>query len=200
MKSKSRDTKYYIFATIITLVILFSGFVFWRWYMISHPYSYLDFTTYKPTSVEVKDVTLTLQGYKQEIFHGVFSDSYLPKKISLEYTIAKNNLRVSQTKSTWRAFTEEECNKQANTEKCKLITAPNDITYIALYSDTDNAVTTPEAILLAKDSTLIRVSPLDDSRIISREEWNSLISNVLTPLEPHSFEGSAYRFFDSWDI
>lgn len=162
--------------------------------MISHPYAYVDFTTYKPAQVEVTDVELELQGYKQEIFHSVLSDSYLPQEIDLTYKIPSAGLNVYQIKKS--SSTEQECNPK----ECRAAVTSNGTKYEKNYSTEINLPKTARSISLDRGNTSITVTPIDHSRSITDEEWDKIITTIFNKFEPHSFEGSPYRFFDRWDM
>ena len=181
-------------AVVLTLLL---GFVGYRWYKVSHPYSYVSFTTFAPANQEPQDVMLHLQGYSQNIFD--IGESYLPKKVSLAYTLSKENLLVTQTKSTSPTLNEADCNKEMNTVRCTLVSHEGQ-SFIELRSNSDNSDGHIEAILLQKATTRIHVQPITTDRVISNEEWRTIIATALAHLEAKSFQGSPYRFFDSWNI
>lgn len=195
MNSKKKKITLAILALLFLLTAIFIAY---RWYKITHPFSYVNFTTYTLKNHEIKNPTLKLQGYKQEIFHGILSDSYLPKKISLVYSIPTPDLQVTQTKSTLPSFNEESCNQTLNTERCTLTSTQNQ-PYLELRGNSENSSDEIQAILLQKDSTLIRVQPLNDA-LFSKEEWAAIATILVNNLEPHSFDGSSYHFFDKWNI
>lgn len=179
-----------------TLVVV-AGFVGYRWYKISHPYSYVSFTTFAPRGQQPEDVILNLQGYTQNIF--TFGDSYLPQRISLTYILPKDDLRVIQTKSSSSILNEASCNNNFSTLSCTLV-AHGGQSFMELRSDSNNSDNYIEGILLQKDTTLIHIQPTDTNRVISGDEWRTIITTTFANLEARSFQGSPYRFFDSWNI
>jgi len=141
---------------------------------------------------------LHLQGYTQDIFS--FGDSYLPQKISLAYTLPKDALHVIQTKRTAPTLDDLQCSQETSTEDCTLVKQDNEMSFIELRSNTINSSGGVQGIFLQKDTTLIRIQPTDTNRVISGDEWRAIIATTFADLEAKSFQGSPYRFFDSWNI
>src|SRR5690349_82246 len=87
-----------LFILIAVALTVLLGLVAYRLYKVSHPHSYVSFTTFTPAGQEPQNVMLNLQGYSQNIFD--IGESYLPKEVSLAYTLPKEDLLVTQTKSS----------------------------------------------------------------------------------------------------
>ena len=182
----------------IAIFVVIAGFIGYRWYKISHPYNYVSFTTFVPRDQQPQDVMLHLQGYTQDIFS--FGDSYLPQRISLTYTLPKDALHVIQTKSAAPTLSDLQCSQETSTEDCTLVKQENGMSFIELRSDTINSNGSIQGIFLQKDTTLIRIQPTDVNRVISSDEWRTIISTTFSNLEARSFQDSPYRFFNKWNI
>lgn len=182
---------------VVLLFAILAGFLGYRWYKVSHPYSYVSFTTFAPRGQQPQDIMLHLQGYHQDIFH--MGDSYLPKKISLTYTLPEKGVLVTQTKSTARTLEELQCSQETNTEDCTLVKPEHGQSFIELRNNSDNSDGHVQAIFLQKETTLIRIQPTNVDEVIPNTEWQSIIT-AFTNLEAKSFQKSPYRFFDSWNI
>ena len=110
------------------------------------------------------------------------------------------NFNGCASKTNLPSFTEQECNHSLNTERCSLVKTSTGQPYMELRGNSSNSTDDIRAIFLQKNTTLIRVQPVNDTVVFTTEDWNVIATTLLNTLEPRSFEGSPYHFFDRWNI